>query len=118
MADPDMQGAESITQSEHVSPAKTGDNVEAKRVVNYVWNGSSWERQGLPEGSAIYITILRTDTLDPQITYVGKALPGTATSDSAWQIASLDENTNLDLLYADGGAFTQVYDDREGLTYA
>lgn len=69
-------------------------------------------------GSATYITILREDSGDPQITYVGKALPGTATSDSAWQIASLDENTNLDLLYADGGAFTQVYDNREGLTYA
>lgn len=69
-------------------------------------------------GSATYITILREDSGDPQITYVGKAVPGTATSDSAWQIASLDENTNLDLLYADGGAFTQVYDNREGLTYA
>lgn len=68
--------------------------------------------------AATYITVLRTDTLDPQITYVGKAVPGTLTSDAAWQIASLDENTNLDLLYADGGAFTQVYDNREGLTYA
>lgn len=69
-------------------------------------------------GSVTYITILREKTGDPQTTYIGKALPGTATSDASWQIASLDENTNLDLLYADGGAFTQVYDNREGLTYA
>lgn len=69
-------------------------------------------------GGVTYITILRANAGDPDITYIGKALPGTATSDSAWQIASLDENTNLDLLYADGGAFTQVYDNREGLTYA
>lgn len=68
--------------------------------------------------AATYITILRANAGDPDITYVGKAIPGTATSDAAWQIASLDENTNLDLLYADGGAFTQVYDNREGLTYA
>lgn len=68
--------------------------------------------------AATYITILRANAGDPDITYVGKAVPGTATSAAAWQIASLDENTNLDLLYADGGAFTQVYDNREGLTYA
>lgn len=68
-------------------------------------------------GSTTYITVAREDSGDPQITYIGKAVPGTATSDAAWQIASLDENTNLDLLYADGGAFTQVYDDRESLTY-
>lgn len=73
---------------------------------------------GSVSGSTTYITILRAKTGDPETTYVGKAAPGTATSDAAWQIASLDENTNLDLLYADGGAFTQVYDDREGLTYA
>lgn len=73
---------------------------------------------GSVSGSTTYITIIREDAGDPSISYIGKAVPGTATSDAAWQIASLDENTNLDLLYADGGAFTQVYDDRESLTYA
>jgi len=73
---------------------------------------------GSVSGSTIYITVLRAKAADPETTYIGKAVPGTATSDAAWQIASLDENTNLDLLYADGGAFTQVYDDRESLTYA
>lgn len=68
--------------------------------------------------AATYITILRANAGDPDITYVGKAIPGTATSDAAWQIARLDENTNLDLLYADSGAFTQVYDDREAISYA
>lgn len=69
-------------------------------------------------GSTIYITVLRANAGDPDITYKGKAVPGSATSDAAWQIARLDENTNLDLLYADGGAFTQIYDNREALTYA
>jgi len=73
---------------------------------------------GSVSGSTLYITILRADASDPDITYVGKAVPGTATSDAAWQIARLDENTNLDLLYADSGAFTQVYDNREALSYA
>lgn len=73
---------------------------------------------GSVSGSTTYITILRAKAGDPETTYIGKAVPGTLTSDAVWQIASLDENTNLDLLYADGGAFTQVYDDRESLTYA
>lgn len=73
---------------------------------------------GSLSGSTIYITVLRANTGDPDITYIGKAVPGSATSDAAWQIARLDENTNLDLLYADGGAFTQIYDNREALTYA
>lgn len=34
-----------IAKAEHVGPEDTGDNIEAKRVVNYVWNGTSWERQ-------------------------------------------------------------------------
>jgi hypothetical protein len=72
---------------------------------------------GSLSGSNIYITVIREKSTDPDVSYIGKALPGTLTSDAAWQIASLDENTNLDMLYADGGAFTQVYDNRESLTY-
>lgn len=34
-----------IVKSEHVGPSDTGDNIEAKRTANYVWNGSAWERQ-------------------------------------------------------------------------
>lgn len=112
-----MQGAESITQSEHISPTKTGDNIEAKRVANYVWNGSTWERAAPASGST-YITVIRANAGDPDISYIGKAVPGSLTSEAVWQIARLDENTNLDLLYADGGAFTQIYDNREALTYA
>lgn len=47
MATPYQQGSESISQAEHISPTKTGDNIEAKRTANYVWdsNSSSWIRQ-------------------------------------------------------------------------
>lgn len=72
----------------------------------------------IPITSPTYITVIRVNAGDPDISYIGKAVPGTATSSAAWQIARLDENTNLDLLYADSGAFTQVYDDREALSYA
>lgn len=50
MANPQTQGSESITQAEHISPAKTGDNIEAKRNANYVWdaNTSTWARMTQP----------------------------------------------------------------------
>lgn len=39
---------------EHVGPETTGDNIQAKRVVGYGWDGSAWGRQGL--GAAGFIT--------------------------------------------------------------
>jgi hypothetical protein len=34
----------SIVGAEHIGPDATGDNIEAKRVASYVWNGSAWVR--------------------------------------------------------------------------
>lgn len=35
----------SVTKAEHIGPVDTGDNIEAKRVALYVWDGvSSWTR--------------------------------------------------------------------------
>lgn len=39
------EGSESIIRSEHISPIKTNDNIEAKRVANYNWDGAKWNRQ-------------------------------------------------------------------------
>lgn len=44
------EGSESVIRSEHISPLKSGDNIEAKRVANYVWNGTQWERVGNSNG--------------------------------------------------------------------
>lgn len=45
--------AETVTRSEHIDPKTTGDNIQAKRVANYVWDGvSAWVRQtGVGGGS-------------------------------------------------------------------
>lgn len=52
--------------------------------------------------------------------YVGKAVPGTATSAAAWQIQRLTYAAgNLSALeWADDGKFTQVWDDRASLSYS
>lgn len=44
MGDPWGKGQQEISQAEHISPGKTGDNIEAKRVANYTWTGTGWER--------------------------------------------------------------------------
>ena len=43
-----------ITKAEHIGPNDTGDNIEAKRTANYVWNDltDQWERMEQPGGSS------------------------------------------------------------------
>lgn len=43
MGNPQMS-AEAVTQSEHIDPSITGDNIPAKRVANYKWDGQAWNR--------------------------------------------------------------------------
>jgi hypothetical protein len=57
---------------------------------------------------------------DRNLRYSGSAPAGSATSEPVWQIFRLDyddEGNFTGGLYAAGGAFTQVWDDREDLTY-
>lgn len=64
-----------------------------------------------------YATIV--DEASATITYVGKALPGTATSSALWQIQRIDTTGDLTIKWADGVAdFTKVWDDRATITYS
>jgi hypothetical protein len=36
-----------IENAEHIDPATTGDNIAAKKVASYGWNGATWGRQPL-----------------------------------------------------------------------
>lgn len=61
------------------------------------------------------------DDAGSSITYIGKALPGTATSSAGWQISQLNEASTPDftLKYADGtAAFTKVWDSRASYSYS
>lgn len=63
--------------------------------------------------------ILQVDDEYP-VTYLGEAVPGTATSSAAWRIKKIDETSSPDLsiTFAGTGAFDQVWDNRASLTYA
>lgn len=63
MPNPYTQGSDSISQAEHISPVKTGDNIEAKKVANYIWdtNSSTWTRQTVSSGGGGAVTIADGD---------------------------------------------------------
>lgn len=69
-------------------------------------------------GATAYATRL-DDYSTANISYIGKAVPGTATSAAAWQISRMDETTGTVITFADGNAsFDNIWDNRTGLTYA
>lgn len=60
-----------IANREHIAPTKTGDNIAAKRVASYSWNGFSWERTA-PTGGLVpvaYDAITYTATSTSVDTY-------------------------------------------------
>lgn len=48
---PNLPGQEEIARNEHIGPGLTGDNIDAKRVASYVWNGTSWQVATTPAAS-------------------------------------------------------------------
>jgi hypothetical protein len=102
-----------IVKAEHIGPADTGDNVEAKRVATYdTPDGVNWMRSGSP------LAVRIDDTTTTDVTYIGKALIGTATSAATWQISKLDTASGMIKTWADGdGLFNNIWDNRSSLSY-
>lgn len=62
---------------------------------------------------------LRMDEASATVTYVGEALPGTATSAASWRIKKLDTAAGTSVKWADGDTlFNNVWDNRAALTYS
>jgi len=69
--------------------------------------------------SASNYAIILDDTTTANVTYVGKAVIGSATSTASWQIQKLDETSGLVINWADGDAnFDNVWDNRASLSYS
>jgi hypothetical protein len=61
---------------------------------------------------------LRLDEASGTVTYVGEAVPGTATSAAGWRIKKLDSASGLVIGYADSvTTFSKVWDDRSSYVY-
>lgn len=107
-----------IQNREHVAPDKTGDNIAAKRVANYGWDGTNWQRQQVgPNGNLLVISgpsaVRLDDYSTTNVIYVGKALVGSTTSAAKWQIKKIDQTTGLVITFADGDAnYDNIWDNR------
>lgn len=64
-----------------------------------------------------YDEAVRVDTASSTITYIGKATVSTPTSSPSWKIGKLDSTSGVAITYADSGNYTQIWDNRAGLTY-
>lgn len=63
--------------------------------------------------------LIRLDEASATITYVGSAVPGTASSAASWSIKRLDSTSGLVVLWGAGtAAFNQIWDDRAALAYS
>jgi hypothetical protein len=63
---------------------------------------------------------VKLDQVDANTLYIGEALPGTAGSEAAWRIRKfLTAGSVSSMLYANGdSAFSNIWDNRAGLTYS
>jgi hypothetical protein len=68
-----------LNQAEHIGPEHTGDNIDAKRVANYIWDGSNWQRYTGRSADNTASDTITTQNLNPS--------SGTATPGSAVEIA-------------------------------
>lgn len=60
-----------------------------------------------------------TDEVSATVTYIAEAAPGSATSAAAWRVRRITKTGTVTLTeWADGGAFSQVADNRASLAYA
>lgn len=107
-----------ITKAEHIGPGDTGDNIEAKRVAGYVWNGTTWERQSSTPTVSTTPQAMKT-TISGAITYLANAVAGSAQSAAVWRAMKIDETTGSVITFADGNTnYDNIATDLTALSYS
>lgn len=61
---------------------------------------------------------VRVDTASSTISYIGKALVGSATSSPVWKISQLNSASGVVITYAGIGSYDQIWDNRASLIYS
>lgn len=98
-----------LDREEHV----TRGALSAKRVVNYTYDAGTDTLLPVTSSSSTY-KLLLDDTTTTNVTYVGKAAIGSATSSAVWQIQKIDETSGMSITWGGTGAFDQEWDERAG----
>jgi hypothetical protein len=93
------------------------------RVRNLIWNADTlaWEAAtgSLTGGQSVQPPTLTTrmDTVG-DLTYVGKAVIGSADGSAVWQIQRIDETSGIVIKWADGNSnFDNIWSNHLALTY-
>ena len=116
-----------LYSSQEIDNESYNDTYKIKETALYVFNATAnsfvpvrGDAAGnILTGSGASPSAIRLDnTSTANIIYVGKAAPGTATSSTIWQVQKIDQSTGTVITWADTGKFTQIWDNRVGLTYA
>jgi len=96
---PNDEGSKALDQDEH--------NVDAhsKRVIIRYQDPTDGYWYNWVPSTAPY-KVLLDDTSTANVTYVGKAPIGSATSAAVWQIQKIDETSGMSITWANGGLFT------------
>lgn len=103
-----------IVKSEHIGPDDTGDNIMAKRVANYVWTGTEWERQSnASAGVAAYSDSGGTDRkglvdADRHVQVDVLTMPTTTVTPLAAVVSTVNSTTTP---LADNATFTGTWED-------
>lgn len=93
-----------ITGAEHISPEHTGDNISAKRVANYIWNGSTWERDtGGGSASSTFSTTTNSNV-------AGSATSVTLLAANAARLEATITNDSTAVLYIKEGSTASATD--------
>jgi len=108
-----------------ISDEEWASVISAKRGVGHL------NPQALPVSASVSATVTpnppyalatRVDDVGgtPDITYVGEADPGSATSSAIWRVKRVTDDGSelLTIEWAGGGNFDQIWDDRASLTYS
>lgn len=108
--------ANSSDNYNYIAKQEHNETFRAKKVIPYVSDGNG---NVVSEVSADINMRVSTDTSDSNVQYIGRAAPGVATSEAAWQIRKVDETSGTVITHADGDAlFNNVWENREALSYS
>jgi hypothetical protein len=93
------------------------NNIQQREYDKFTGDSKETTAVRITESSEEYITLI--DEASATITYVGKALPGSATNTAVWQIKRISiSGTVTSVLWADdNNDFDNVWDDRTTITY-
>jgi len=125
MASPGGATSVEIQRAEHDDTEST----KMKRVSVYGYDSTNLVKRRLNVDSNGRLIIDNTtnndlalqldDTSTANVTYIGTAAIGSATSSAVWKIKKIDETTGLVITWADGDdLFNNIWDNRASLSYS